>query len=243
MAFSWLQFNLLSQVANVRHATFLRGGGFSPSPWNSLNVSDRQGDQKELVDANRKLIANFFSVDTLVTSHQEHKSNAVYIDHPSQEAGYADILLTDKKQIALTILHADCQAAILFDLKNNGLALVHAGWRGNVADIYATAIDCMKDRWRTDPKDLIACVSPSLGPCHSEFINWREELPPSFWPFQISPNYFDLWEITFSQLKKCGVKEEHIEIARKCTYCDEKDFFSFRRAKITGRNATVAMLL
>ena len=140
------------------------------------------------------------------------------------------------------IKHADCQAAIFYDPVHHAVSCVHAGWRGNVQNIYAHAIAFMAGKFHSQPADILVCISPSLGPHFSEFKNYKTEFPESFWPFQIRPNYFNLWEISRTQLQECGILPHHIEIASICTYANEQDFFSYRRDKVTGRNATVVAL-
>jgi copper oxidase (laccase) domain-containing protein len=85
---------------------------------------------------------------------------------------------------------------------------------------------------------LFAAISPSLGPCCGEFVNYHQELPEAFHGYQIRPNYFDFWAISKDQLRDSGVRSEQIEIAEKCTVCEE-DYFSYRRDGVTGRFASV----
>jgi len=110
-----------------------------------------------------------------------------------------------------------------------------------VQNIYAKTIQKLTELG-SKPKDLLVCISPSLGPEKAEFINHKTELPESFLPFQVKENYFDFWEISKWQLEEAGVQEKNIEIARICTFCDEKDFFSYRRDTKTGRTGTVIAL-
>ncbi len=92
------------------------------------------------------------------------------------------------------------------------------------------------------PITLQATVSPSLGPCCSEFIHHARELPRSFLAFQTKENYFDFWQISKMQLIQAGLEENNIDIAGQCTSCSA-DYFSYRRSRrkangITGRCAT-----
>ena len=138
--------------------------------------------------------------------------------------------------------HADCQAAIFYDPVHHALANVHSGWRGNVKNIYQTTILKMASVFGTKPQDLLVGISPSLGPQHAEFKNYKVEFPEHFWSFQVCPEYFDLWAIARHQLEEAGVLPYHIEIAGICTYANKEDCYSYRRDKVTGRHATLAML-
>lgn len=154
-----------------------------------------------------------------------------------------DGLITDTMGLGLAIRHADCQAAIFYDPTLHLLANVHSGWRGNVKNIYKATVEKMKSQFGVNPAHLLVCISPSLGPSHSEFINYKVELPDSFMPFQHKPYYFDLWAIAKWQLLELGISPHHIEIANMCTYTHSSDFFSYRRDRtLEGQHTTLAML-
>ena len=70
-----------------------------------------------------------------------------------------------------------------------------------------------------------------------------EEFPPEVWKYQVRPNYFDLWQLSFDQLKAAGLKPGNIEVASLCTRCRAEEFFSYRRDGTTGRQAAVIALL
>lgn len=241
----WLEFELLADISQVVHGVFLRKGGVSEGPCASLNLGGNTGDHWERVRENRKRVAEALGLIQLVSSYQVHSDRVVCVTAdglPDREE--ADGMITRQPNIGLMIKHADCQAAIFYDPQHRAIANVHAGWRGNVKNIYAKTIEQMGQQFGTSASDLLVCVSPSLGPSRSEFKLFKEELPESFWKFQIEPTYFDLWAIARHQLEECGVLSHHIEIASICTYSHPEDFFSHRRDKpSTGRNATIAALI
>jgi YfiH family protein len=241
----WLEFELLAKIPEVRHAVFLRKGGVSHGPFTSLNLGEGTGDDPEHIRANQEAITKILGVNALVSLVQEHGAKIKKITSLSQstELPPCDGAVTQEKKIGLMTKHADCQAALLYDPVHHAVGSVHAGWRGNVKNIYAAAVDKMKLEFKTNPKDLLVCISPSLGPEHAEFVNYEEEFPETFWKFQLKPTYFDLWALAEMQFKECGVLAEHIEIAKICTYTHPDDFYSYRRDKVTGRNGTVIALL
>lgn len=235
----WLEFDLLAEIPELVHGVFLRGGGVSGAPFHSLNAGGGSGDNPLNVDENRKIIQDTLGLPSLISGHQKHGVN---IACPQDDLSDCDGLLTEQPGIGLIIKHADCQAAIFYDPIHRAVANVHCGWRGNVQNIYAAAVKAMQAKMGSRPEDLLVCISPSLGPDVSEFKNYKTELPESFWPFQIKPTYFNLWEISRHQLLECGILPHHIEIASLCTYAHKQDFFSYRRDKVTGRNATIVAI-
>jgi hypothetical protein len=140
------------------------------------------------------------------------------------------------------IKQADCQSIVLYDPAHQAVANVHCGWRGNVNNVIGEAVKRMRAAYQTNPARLLAGIGPSLGPCCAQFINYRTEIPARYWTYQVRPHYFDLWRLSRDQLTAAGVLEDHIQIAGICTSCQTRDFFSYRKEKITGRFATVIVL-
>jgi YfiH family protein len=239
----WLEFEQLEPYPHVLHGVFERHGGTSHGPYASLNVSDSAGDHPDSVKYNRDEIRKSLGLDHLIFPHATHGIGVARITKENwSKVHQADALITTEKKIGLAITHADCQAALFFDPKNQAVAILHAGWRGSVQNIYAVLIEALKQQVGSSPKDLLVCISPSLGPCHAEFKNYKEELPQEFWPYQVKPHFFDFWAITKMQLLASGIPEKNIEFADICTYCTPDDYFSFRREKQCGRNASVIAL-
>lgn len=240
---SWLEFSLLQNIPGLVHGVFSRLGGASLAPFAGLNVSFDVGDNKEHVEENIQRISDVLQIPRLIFANQTHGDHIALItkDSPSLIEN-TDGFYTLTQGCGLVVKHADCQAALFFDPQKKILANVHCGWRGNVQNIYAKMIEKFL-QLGSDPKDLLVCISPSLGPNHAEFIHYKQEFPEDFHSFQKKSSYFDLWEISKEQLKKEGVLPQNIEIASLCTYENASDFFSYRREKITGRNATVIGLL
>lgn len=237
----WLEFDLLADIPNLVHGVFLRHGGYSTGPYDSLNAGGGSGDDRECIRKNREKIQELLKIPMIVAGNQVHGNNVEIVTPSFADNIDCDGLVTSEENIGLMIKHADCQAAIFFDPILRLLANVHCGWRGSVKNIYANTIDKMKSLG-SNPQNILVCISPSLGPLAAEFKHYSSELPESFWEFQIKPTYFDFWSISRQQLEKCGILRHHIEIASLCTVAEAKDFFSYRRDKITGRNATLVAL-
>ncbi len=246
----WLEFELFSEEPRFIHGIFLRHGGVSTGTYASLNVSGSLGDDFVNIQENRRRIRHSLGVEHLITADQVHANNVQHVQQPKEQFPSCDGLFTDQKNWGLLIAHADCQATIFYDPIHHAIANVHAGWRGQVKNIYIETVNKMRHAFHSKPEDLLVGVSPSLGPENSEFIHFRKELPEEFWPFQIKDTYFNLWAIARHQLQACGILPHHIQIAEMDTFVNSQDFFSYRRErkkgsteKITGCHGTVAALL
>ncbi len=221
------------------HGLFDRRNGVSPPPFDSLNLSYGVGDSNNNVSRNRRRIRQLFPITRLVSARQVHSDKIYKADtiHEDMEVQGFDALLTNRPGIGLLIQQADCQAILLHDPVHKAIAAIHCGWRGSVLNIIAKTIKRMSDEYRSDPDDLRALISPSLGPCCAEFKNYRRELPAGFHPMRSKTNYFDFWKISAAQLSAAGVPERHIETCKICTACNNS-FFSYRRSRRTGSGTT-----
>jgi YfiH family protein len=225
----------------VFHATFNRHGGTSPAPWDTNNVSFGLGDDTGNVSTNRENIKKSIGCRHLVTANQVHGSRVYHVNKdPGSDLeidGY-DAMITSLPGLGLMVQQADCQAVMLYDPQQKCVGIAHVGWRGSVTDIIAETIYAMSQAFSTEPVDLLAAISPSLGPCCAEFVNHRTELPESLHSYQVRENYFDFWTISRDQLCAAGIRPENVHITRICTCCNE-DWFSYRRDRDTGRSASV----
>ena len=180
----WLEFELLQPYAEVVHGVFLRRGGME-----CLGLSE------------------------WAACRHVHGKDVALVTDGKLSMEDCDGMITKDRDRGLVIKHADCQAAIFYDPVQKVIANVHSGWRGSVLNIYAETVRRLVDGYGCRREDLLVCISPSLGPDDAEFVNYKAELPESFWEFQSIPNHFDFWAISTKQLAERGVKPDHIEIA------------------------------
>ena len=242
----YLQFPSLSKQKGLTYGIFSRFGGFSEPPYNTLNVAYNVGDQPNAVKKNLEIIQKAMGAKDLLYMNQVHGRDVIILhreDPHHLKSGFkADGIITNSPQIGLMVKQADCQAIILFDPNRKVLANVHCGWRGNSANILAHIVRRMKTEFGCEGSDLMAGISPSLGPCCAEFITHKKIFDKSLAPFMVRENYFNLWAISRNQLLNAGLGEDNIEIAEVCSKCNTHAFYSYRAEEITGRSATVAML-
>lgn len=184
---------------------------------------------------------SYTSLGPWVFPTQVHGDAIVRIE-TGQEQVVADGLFTTVRGISLAVRHADCQAILFYDPVVQVVAVAHVGWRGNVANLPGKMVARLQRELGCKAGDLWVAISPSLGPGCAEFVNYRTEWPERFWPFQVKPMYFDLWAISKAQMEAEGVRSERIECAAVCTHCS-REWFSYRRDKVTGRNGSAIALV
>jgi YfiH family protein len=241
------QFACLSGFPELSHQVFSRKGGLSRAPFDELNVAFSVGDNQEDVRGNRRLVANRVDCRYTVYANQVHGTDIlIYSGKEPAAAAQAgsprsgDALISDIPGLALAVQVADCQAILLYDPVRKVVANIHSGWRGSVDDIAGKTVAVMESRFGCRGKDMIAAIAPSLGPCCSEFINYRSEIPEKFWKYKDDGNCFDFWKISCDQLGNAGLRPDNIQAGGMCTRCSTDYFYSYRGAAgNTGRFATV----
>ncbi len=145
--------------------------------------------------------------------------------HPGH-CGEGDALFGDAPDLALSVVTADCVPVLLAG--PNGLAAVHAGWRGLVGGVISATLE------RLGGAD-IAWIGPTIGPCCYEV---GEEVAEQFPAEAVVPGpadrpHLDLVAVARQQLK--GVEE--VRIVAICTKCAADRLYSYRReGKGVGRN-------
>lgn len=145
-----------------------------------------------------------------------------------------DGLITDKKDVFLTITGADCPSVFFYDQENKVIGLAHAGWKGIKQEILSEIVARMMDRFNSQPKNILAAVGPCIGPCHFEV---QDDLIKQFEFFRsrIIENreekfFLDLRKLIFLKLtEELGILEKNIAIGQSCTFCKKDKYFSRRR--------------
>lgn len=236
---SFFQFPNLVSFPELRHGVFTRNGGFSKNPYRSLNLSLSVGDDDSAIKRNRSLVSMCMDNGELVFTRQMHDADVIVVSNSNSFPVIGDALVTDIENRMLAIKIADCQSVLMYDPVRKVAANVHSGWRGSVKNVTGGTIEIMKARFGCRPSDIFAGISPSLGPCCAEFINFKKEIPEQFWKYKDSADHFDFWRMSADQLCDAGVIPENIHTSGICTKCNTDLFFSYRGEKITGRFASV----
>ncbi|PKN35419.1 MAG: peptidoglycan editing factor PgeF [Deltaproteobacteria bacterium HGW-Deltaproteobacteria-19] len=249
---SYLECVPLRELGFVTHAFCTRREGVSAGAFKSLNFSTSEGDPEECVRANWDRTAEAFGLSRrqFFNVHQVHGNEVLVIDDPAfrtftcQPLRY-DAIVTARPGLALCIRTADCVPILLADSRKGAVAAVHAGWRGTSLGVAARAVDCLREHFASDPRDLLAAVGPSIGPCCYEVDKpvhrSMEALGPDRTSFLAAVGKgkwkFDLAAENRSQLLERGLSPERIYLSGACTSCESERWFSHRRdAGRTGRH-------
>ena len=140
-----------------------RLGGVSTQPYSSLNLGAFTNDRQDHIQNNKDVLYADIKIDgsQIASSFQCHGNEVLNVIEPGYYEGF-DALITNKKDIFLQILVADCTPILLFDPQNEVVAAIHAGWRGTVNKIVQQTLEKMKDVFNTNPFDCLAYVGTCI---------------------------------------------------------------------------------
>jgi YfiH family protein len=142
-----------------------------------------------------------------------------------------DAILTDRKDIFLTVQVADCLPVFLVEPRKKVVGLIHAGWRGTLSGIAKQTIRKAKKEFGCKPEDFTLLFGPAIQKCCYEISEGIAILFDEDCLIQRtgeSPK-LDLIYANLKQFINCGVKKEKIFVANDCTCCNGEMFHSFRR--------------
>lgn len=224
-----------------------RCGGFSQAPYESLNLAYHVGDDQFHVDKNRELLSQETGVDLskLSWASQVHGDNIFIIDDEKDTGflGEYDGIITNLKEVPIMTMFADCIPILLYDSVENVVATIHAGWKGTYLEIASKAVEIMKLKFNSVPKNISALIGPGICSDHYDVSGeLAEDFYRKFPEIMLKgTNNLDLRKINKYILEKTGVT--NINDMEICTSCQNKEFFSFRQENgTTGRFAALIML-
>lgn len=220
---------------DILSITTTKFSGFSKGDYASLNFGYHVGDDILDVDRNYDKIKKVFKLNNILTLNQIHSGRIVSEDC---FGGSADGIYTDKPNIALGIMTADCFNVQL--IGKNIIANLHCGWKS----IYAGIIEnCLKIFDQNKVFVDYAVIGPGI--CEKCY-EVSEDLISKFYDVLSMGNfynslgskfYMNLRKIINFKLVNYSKNVIHLNYCTKC--CDF--LYSHRRNSKTGRLISVLM--
>ena len=104
---------------------FTRNGGCSNNEFSTLNCAYNSGDLDKNVEENRKIASNYFMQNKIIIPNQNHSNKVLEVNNKNDLSLNADAIITERDDILLGILTADCAPVII--LGENKFGIIHAG--------------------------------------------------------------------------------------------------------------------
>lgn len=225
-------------LGGVAHGFLGRRGGVSGGVCAGLNVGLGSDDDPDNIRENRRRAVAAVAPDSkLVSLHQVHSSDALYVTGPYADDARprADAMVSDRPGLVLGILTADCAPVLLADREAGVVGAAHAGWKGALGGVVESTVAEMERRGAS--RDRIAAA---VGPCIARrsyevdeaflrrFAAADAEHERFFTLGREGHHQFDLEGFVLSRLAAAGLSR--IEALGEDTYSQPDRFFSYRRA-------------
>jgi YfiH family protein len=216
-----------------------RFGGLSKGEFESFNLALHVGDDAEIVESNRELLARELGIkrSELFFMNQVHSSTVVEIDEGASylDEPAADALFTRRSGIALAVLTADCIPLLLSS--PSAIAAVHIGRKGLVAGVLEATLEKFES-YGIAFTQLSALLGASIcGDCYQVSLEIYRQVVGQIAQCATdeSKRCLDLEAGVISILRERGITVSSIGECSK----HSPGYFSFRRDSRTGRQAGV----
>lgn len=243
---------------NIHSLVTTRQDGYSKAPFDSFNQAEHVGDNIQDVQRNRQTLSQLLPSEP-IWLNQIH-SNTVVNASLSAIRSDADGSYTTQSHTVSVIMTADCLPVLIGNRQGNGVAAIHAGWRGLLNGILEQGASKLMAASQCQAEDLFIWLGPAIGP---EMFEVGDEVRQAFLAQELGqelskekiancfvPAKFyrtekdvqqkwlaDIYQLARLRLSSIGV--ENCFGGTYCTYKQSEQFYSYRRDGKTGRMASL----
>jgi YfiH family protein len=226
----------LKKFKGIKHCFFSRKGGFSKGLYKGLNCGRGSKDNRINILKNLAYVAQkiFVNKDKLVLMNQSHSNKVIEIKKNNYKKKInSDAMITKVRGLALGVVSADCVPVIIYDLKNEIVGCIHAGWKGAFSGIIKNTINKIKKL--NSGNKIFASIGPCIGGKSYEvditfykmFLNKSKKNKKYFSYKNKTKKFFNLRKFVADKLTELKVKVDHVN---RDTFREKSNFFSYRRS-------------
>jgi YfiH family protein len=154
----------------------------------------------------------------------------------------ADAVITIRKGLLIGVKVADCVPILFSDTKRSVVGVVHAGWRSTAAQITQKTVQLMIEDFHSSPVDIKIALGPSIRwSCYYVGREVKDAIynatgEGAYYLQRDGGYWIDLPSANMYQVLSMGIPKENIWISHECTYCNPKEYYSYRYDKVyTGK--------
>ena len=233
--------------AAVRAVATTRAGGVSLPPYDTLNLGSHVGDAPDAVAENRRRLRELADLPAEPVWLAQVHGTAVVDSAAAAIGTTADACYSRTPGVVCAIQTADCLPVLFCDAAGTVVAAAHAGWRGLAAGVLEATVAAMQAQG-AQPDRILAWLGPAIGPAAFEvgaevraaFLAHDPDAAPAFVPQAGDKWRADIFRLARQRLEGCGVGR--IYGGGVCTVSDPARFFSHRRDRVSGRQASLIWL-
>jgi YfiH family protein len=229
-------------LGDTPHGFLGRRGGVSVGDLAGLNVGYGSSDNRAAIDENRhRAVAAVLAGAALATVHQVHSPIVVQVEQawPQDARPKADAMVTDRPNVLLGILTADCAPVLFADAEAGVIGAAHAGWRGAIAGVTDATITAMEQIGARRER-IRAAIGPCIAqPSYEVDDEFRDRFLADdaanarfFVESSAGHPHFALQPYIAARLQAAGIAG--FDALGLDTYADPERFYSYRRATHRG---------
>ena len=217
MSMQILEFDIFSKYPDLKY-------GVSTKVFGTMKNADGSINRENLNNFLKQLGLN----EEAVCMAQVHGRNIEEVNSTnSLLISNTDGLITNKKNIALCILTADCLPIIFFDPQKKVIGALHAGRKGIIKGIIENIIEKFIAVYHSDTKDIIVGIGPGIEKkC-----------------YEVDGKLMDIRNMAHELLVGNGILKDHIEDMEICTRCNPKNYYSYRGGDNFQRFSSVISMI
>jgi YfiH family protein len=196
------------------------------------------GSEDAMACYRQAVVADLASAGSLVMLRQTHSADCIVVREPWLYADRpeGDALVTDRADVVLGIVTADCAPVLLADPAAGVVGAAHAGWRGARAGVLENTVAAM-ERLGARSGRIVAAIGPTIAQGHYEVddafrASFTEADAQFFAPGRTGRYQFNLPAFVAQRLHDAGVAS--VKDLAHDTYADQQRLHSFRRAVQQG---------
>ncbi len=211
------KFKLLEKESDIKH-------GISTKAFGSMKKSDNSLSRKNIESFLEKLNMP----KNAVCMHQVHGSRVGVVEN-SQVWQIQDVdgLITNKKNIPLCVVVADCLPLFFYDRKKEVIGIGHGGRRGIELGLVENMISKIRSEFGSSPADIVIGIGPGI----------EQEC------YEVDGVFMDLRKIVIDKLLLAGVEKGNIESMDMCTKDNPELFYSYRAGDVFKRFIGIISLI
>ncbi len=124
----------LSKFKHIEHAFFNKFGRKSTNLFKGFNESLGSFDKIKNISRNEGTVSNKIDAKSkkIILLNQIHSNKFYYVSKSSKlfnNKFNGDALITDKRNLPIAVLTADCAPILVHDENRKMIAAIHAGWK------------------------------------------------------------------------------------------------------------------
>lgn len=200
----------------------------------SMKLELKNIDQKIIKNRNSFFVKNNINPQNVISAEIVHSNKIAIVSEKDlwKIIYWVDWLITNEKNLFLSVTFADCVPVFFYDEKKQVIWIIHA-WRKWIVDnICESMISKFTDALKSNPKNIIVKIWPHIQSCHFEI---KDDISYNFNKKYIINNdqkmKVNLQEIIKDQLLELWINLENIQLSDECTFCEKEKYFSYRRDK------------